>query len=521
MEQFRRFPAGVQDFKRIREDGFVYIDKTQYVYDLANRFGDAIFLSRPRRFGKSLLCSTLKYYFQGEKELFSGLAIEKLEKNWTRHPVLHFDMSRCKRDNINEIPGSLHIMLQNYEKVFDCESDSTNFGSRLEILIQAAHKTCGERVVLIFDEYDSAALNVVDNSEKLDFVRSIFQSFYSAVKTMAEHLRFVFITGITKFSQMSIFSTINNLTNISLDADMEGLCGITAQELEENFKSEIEKMAVNYKVSNNQMLQMLRDKYDGYHFGPQLTDIYNPFSLVNMFRSLSIKDYWFASATPAALIKILNMYNFRLSDLETVTLFESDFDQPFDNMASAIPILYQSGYLTIKDYDRDIDTYTLGIPNQEVYAGLYRTLMPLYLSNVPATNTTLLREVKTAIFYDDINRALEAVKNYMAALPYDLGLKNELDFERTLFLIFTCLGIETLVEVKNARGRCDVVLKGRNTIYVLELKIDSKATVDDALAQINERNYLIPYWNDTRRKVKVGVVVDPEARTIKEWKSEE
>ncbi|MBR1935082.1 MAG: AAA family ATPase [Muribaculaceae bacterium] len=520
MEQFRRFPAGVQDFKRIREDGFVYIDKTQYVYDLANRFGDAIFLSRPRRFGKSLLCSTLKYYFQGEKELFSGLAIEKLEKNWTRHPVLHFDMSNCKSDNLQYVADNLAFMLSRYEEEYNCPAGDKGFGERLRRLIIHAHELTGNRVVLIFDEYDSPVLNVIDNREKMDAIRSLFNDFYGPVKSMAEHLRFAFLTGITKFSQMSIFSTINNLTNISLDADMEGLCGITAQELEENFRPEIEKMAVNYKVSNNQMLQMLRDKYDGYHFGPQLTDIYNPFSLVNMFRSLSIKDYWFASATPAALIKILNMYNFRLSDLETVTLFESDFDQPFDNMASAIPILYQSGYLTIKDYDRDIDTYTLGIPNQEVYAGLYRTLMPLYLSHVPATNTTLLREVKTAIFYDDINRALEAVKNYMAALPYDLGLKNELDFERTLFLIFTCLGIETLVEVKNARGRCDVVIKGRNTIYVLELKIDSKATVDDALAQINERNYLIPYWNDTRRKVKVGVVVDPEARTIKQWKAE-
>ena len=517
----RRFPAGVQDFERIREDSFVYVDKTEYVYRLANQYGNAIFLSRPRRFGKSLLCSTLKHYFLGHKELFEGLAIEKLEKDWTQYPVFHFDMSQCKKDDVNVIPTSLSMMLKKYEEQYNCDGKGLDSGDRLKQLIETAHKLTGQRVVLIFDEYDSPVLNVIDNPEKMNAVRSIFNSFYGPVKYMGEHLRFAFLTGITKFSQMSIFSTINNLSNISMDREMEGICGITAKELEENFRPEIEQMAKEYEVDYDGMLEMLRERYDGYRFGPGLTEIYNPFSLVNVFRTLMLKDYWFGSATPSALLKILDKYNFQLTDIEGETMYENGFYQPFDNMSSAVPILYQSGHLTIKDYDRRTELYTLGIPNGEVYSGLYNTMMPLYLNPSDGDNQRLLQAVQRGVLDDDIDTALEAVKNYLSALPYDLSNKTEKDFETILKIMFDCLGIRTLTEVKNARGRCDVVLKNRKTIYVLELKIDGKATVYDALAQINEKDYLIPYWNDRRRKVKVGVVVDPEARTIREWKVEE
>ena len=516
----RRFPAGVQDFERIREDGFVYVDKTEYVYRLANEYGNAIFLSRPRRFGKSLLCSTLKCYFQGRKDLFEGLAIDRLEKEWTKYPVFHFDMSQCKKDDVSAIAPSLSLMLKMYEDTYGCDGTGLDSGDRLKQLILAAHEQTGRRAVLIFDEYDSPVLNVIDDAEKMSAVRSIFNSFYGPVKSMGEHLRFAFLTGITKFSQMSIFSTINNLSNISLDADVEAICGITQRELEDNFRPEIELMAARYRTDYNGMIQRLRERYDGYHFGSQLTDIYNPFSLVNVFQTLELRDYWFGSATPSALLKILDKYNFQLNDLDTVTLFESSFDQPFDNMKSAIPILFQSGYLTIKDYDFEDNLYTLGIPNGEVYSGLYNTLMPIYLNPSDGENQQLLRTVLRAVKADDIDTALEAVKSYLSALPYDLSNKTERDFETMLKIIFDCLGIVCLTEVKNARGRCDVVLKNRQTIYVLELKIDGSATVDDALAQINERDYLIPYWNDKRKKVKVGVVVDPDARTIKEWKTE-
>ncbi len=514
----RRFPAGVQDFETIRSGGFVYVDKTEYVYRLANNYGNAIFLSRPRRFGKSLLCSTLKYYFLGRRDLFEGLAIDRLEKDWTRYPVFHFDMSRCKNDDPHYVKVSLNSILADFEKKYGLNNEELSFGGRLEKLIIAAHERTGHRAVLIFDEYDSPVLNVIDEPEKLQVIRSIYNTFYGPVKNMAEHLRFVFLTGITKFSQMSIFSTINNLRNFSMLEEMEPICGITQQELEENFQPEIERMAVKFDTDRDGMLEMLRERYDGYRFGPGLTEIYNPFSLIIAFDERMLKDYWFSSATPSALLKVLEMYNFSIKDLEQTKMYDYEFDQPFDNMESAVPILYQSGYLTIKDYDKRTNRYTLAIPNGEVHRGLFNTLMPLYLNPSRRENITLVSAVQDAILDDDIDAALEAVKNYMSSLPYDLSNKTERDFETILKIVFDCVGIETLTEVRNARGRCDVTLKNRHTIYVLELKIDGAATVDDALAQINERDYLIPYWNDRRRKVKVGVVVDPEARTLKEWK---
>ena len=515
----RRFPVGVQDFEKIITGGFVYVDKTELIYNLANHYGDAIFLSRPRRFGKSLLCSTLRHYFQGHKELFQGLAIEKLEKDWTEYPVLHFDMSQCKNDDPEGVKQSLDLLLKNYEKNYNLSSENLSYGDRLKMLILTAHELTGKRAVLIFDEYDSPVLNVIDEPEKLAAIKSIYNTFYGPVKYMGDHLRFVFLTGITKFSQMSIFSTINNMSNISMLEQWEGLCGITAQELERDFKEDIEELAQRHNKTPEQMLQLLRDRYDGYHFGPKMIDVYNPFSIVNTFANKVLKDYWFTSATPSALIKVLNKYNFKLTDIENKQVYESSFDQPFDNMRSALHILYQSGYLTIKDYDAIDEIYTLGIPNKEVYSGLYSTLMPLYLNPCDDDNTSLLMAAQAAMRNDNIDVALTAVQSYLAALPYDLSNKTERDFETIIKVLFDCLGIKTDTEVRNARGRCDVVMKSRTTIYVIELKISSTATVDEALAQIDEKNYLIPYWNDPRRKVKVGVTVDPDARTIKEWKT--
>ena len=517
----REYPVGVQDFETIRRNDYVYVDKTEYVYRLARNDGKAMFLSRPRRFGKSLLCSTLKYYFLGRKDLFEGLAIDRLEKDWTQYPVFHFDMSQCKNDDPDAVAVSLDLILKNFEKQYGLSGEDLSFGDRLKMLILTAHERTGHRAVLIFDEYDSPVLNVIDEPEKLKAIRSIYNSFYGPVKSMAEHLRFVFLTGITKFSQMSIFSTINNLSNISMRKQWEGLCGITATELERDFKDDIARLAENYNISPDEMLGRLRGRYDGYHFGPGKVDVYNPFSIVNTFSNEVLDDYWFSSATPSALIKILNKYNFKITDIERKNVYASSFDQPFDNMRSALPILYQSGYLTIKDYDFDEDVYTVGIPNGEVYSGLYNTLMPVYLNDSDDDNTSLLMAVQRAMRDDDIDAALTAVQSYLSALPYDLGVKTELNFEAILKVLFDCLGIRTDVEVRNARGRCDVVMRNRTTIYVLELKIDGAATVDDALAQIDEKNYLIPYWSDPRRKVKVGVVVDPEARTIKEWKAVE
>ena len=518
MEQSRLYPVGEQDFEVMRNAGMVYVDKTAYVYRMTHSGGRTVFLSRPRRFGKTLLCNTLKHFFLGHRDLFKGLAIDSLEKDWTVYPVLHFDMSKAKNDDINAARVTVGTLLREYEDLYGRCPDSDGLGDRLRYIIEQAHRQTGQKAVLIFDEYDSPVLNVIDDDKKLGEIRSLFNTFYGPVKSMYEHLHFVFITGITKFSQMSIFSSINNISNITLDAAYEGICGITADELEQYFAPDIEELATNLRCTPGQALQRLRDRYDGYHFSQALTDIYNPFSLVNAFNKMRLGMFWFDSATPSSLIKVLDHYQFRLDNVEGVTLMESDFNQPFDNFKTAIPILTQSGYLTIKDYDWESEMYTLGIPNKEVYEGLYKCLMQLLVNENPQDNSDVLIAVWRAMRDDDIDAALRAVQSYLAALPYDLSNKTEKDYETILRVLFDGLGIKVDTEVKNATGRCDVVMKSKTTVYVLELKLDGNGTVDDALAQIDEKNYLISYWNDPRPKVKVGVLVDPMRRTITEWK---
>ncbi len=520
MEQMRLYPVGIQDFEVVRNRGMVYVDKTAYVYRMVYDGAETVFLSRPRRFGKTLLCNTLKHFFLGHRDLFKGLAIDSLEKDWTVYPVLHFDMSKAKNDDVNASRVTVGTMLREYEDIYGRCPDSDGLGDRLRYIIEQAHRQTGQKVVLIFDEYDSPVLNVIDSEEKQIAMRSLFNEFYGPVKSMYEHLRFVFITGITKFSQMSIFSSINNISNITMDAAYEGICGITADELEQYFAPDIKELATNLRCTPEQALQRLRDRYDGYHFSKRLTDVYNPFSLVNAFNKMDLGYYWFDSATPSSLIKVLDHYQFRLDNVEGVTVMESDFNQPFDNFKTAIPILTQSGYLTIKDYDWESEMYTLGIPNKEVYEGLYKCLMQLLVNENPQDNSDILVAVWRAMRDDDIDAALRAVQSYLAALPYDLSNKTEKDYETILRVLFDGLGIKVDTEVKNATGRCDVVMKSKTTVYVLELKLDGNGTVDDALAQIDEKNYLIPYWNDPRPKVKVGVLVDSARRTITEWKQE-
>ncbi|MBR6282775.1 MAG: AAA family ATPase, partial [Muribaculaceae bacterium] len=310
---YRRYPVGKQDFKQIREGGFVYVDKTRYVWELANRFGDSIFLSRPRRFGKTLLCSTLKHYFLGHRELVAGLAIDSLETEWAPHAVLHFDMSMAKHDTAQAVRTTLSDLLRGYEMVYGRHPESDGLGDRLRYIVTAAHRQTGRGVVLIFDEYDSPVLNVIDKPEVMDEIRSMFNEFYGPVKSMYEHLRFVFITGITKFSQMSIFSSINNLDNVSLNRSMEAICGITSQELEDNFGCDYASLGQFYGLTREQVAQALCDRYDGYRFGAGLIEIYNPYSIVRVFGNMRLGDFWFDSATPTSLLKILTQYPFTLA----------------------------------------------------------------------------------------------------------------------------------------------------------------------------------------------------------------
>ena len=517
----RLLPIGVQDFEKIRTNDFVYVDKTDLIYRLTHSGGGAFFLSRPRRFGKSLLCTTLRYYFEGRRELFNGLAIDKLETEWKKYPVLHFDMSECKENDADLVKAQLDMLLSQYERLYRLDSAPLSFGGRLKRLIETASELTGNQVVLIFDEYDSPLLNVISDRDKMEEIRSVFNLFYVPVKSMDKYLRFVFITGITKFSQMSIFSTINNLRNISMDKQWETICGITQSELEDNFEERLQALGEDKCWSREQTMAELRDNYDGYHFGPALTDIYNPFSILNALDDLELNDYWFNSATPSSLIATLRHYPVTLTDFDGMKVPQGGFDQPFDNFSSAVPILYQSGYLTIKDYNPALKLYTLGIPNGEVRRGLFFPLTQHYLGKDNMTTNRFVADIKLAVYDDRIDIVLERLKDYLSALPHHLSNKTHRDAETMLRLFFDGLGANIETEVQSAIGRCDIVLKNDKTIYLIELKMPSYGTVDSALSQIDEKNYLAPYRDDPRRKVKVGLVFDPETRTIRDWKTAE
>ena len=375
MIQERIYPVGIQDFEKLRTKGAVYVDKTDLIYKLAQK--DYVFLSRPRRFGKSLLTSTLKYYFQGRKDLFKGLSIEKLEKDWEQYPVLYFDLSTAKNRDLNGVKNELESQIMPYEKIYDIIPEKEKMpGQRLASLVKTAHQQTGLKTVVIIDEYDAPILDVLNENEKLAEIRRLMQEFYAPLKACDADLRFVFITGITKFSQLSIFSVINNLTNVSMQPDFSAICGITEEELHTVFEPDIAILAEKHKCTIEEMKKRLKEQYDGYHFSEDSSDIYNPFSILNAFAAKKIRNYWFESGTPTYLIHQLQRFGTDVTTLDEIEATEAMFDRPSEVLDNALPLLYQSGYLTIKSYDQDFGSYILGIPNKDVRVGLTEHLLP-------------------------------------------------------------------------------------------------------------------------------------------------
>ena len=368
----RIYPVGIQTFSDIIKRGCVYVDKTDLIYKLTKKY-KYVFLSRPRRFGKSLLSTTLHSYFAGEKDLFKGLAIEGLEKDWTEYPVLHFDMSTFKNCNLKDLQSKFNYKLSEYESIWGNNPESETPGDRFKNLIISAKEQTGKPVIIIIDEYDAPLLDVLHNEDRLSEIRTVIQEFYAPIKANDEYIRFAFITGITKFSQLSIFSAINNLANISMDPEFAAICGITKEELTTTLNQDIELMAEHNGVSKEEMARMLQENYDGYHFTRNSPDIFNPFSLMRALASGEIEDYWFASGTSTYLINQMQRFKTDVTELDNVFAFSSSFDRPTEKMSDALPLLYQSGYLTIKGYDPLSKGYYLGIPNKEVRAGLMET----------------------------------------------------------------------------------------------------------------------------------------------------
>ena len=518
MAQARRYPIGIQTFSEIRERNYLYIDKTQYLVDFIDKGYKYVFLSRPRRFGKSLFASMIHAYYEGRKDLFEGLAMGEYEKDWVKHPVLHLDMSAAKHMDKDMLERYLADMLTDQEAVFGYKSEKQDPNIRLKDLVVTANRLTGRKVALIIDEYDAPLLDVVHEELNLVALRRAMQNFYSPIKSLDPYLEFVFLTGITKFAQLSIFSELNNLFNISMYDKYSAICGISSEELHTQMLPDVERLAEHLHLSVDETFERLKRKYDGYHFSKNSEDVYNPFSLIKALASGDIGDYWFDSGTPTYIIKLLQKYNVGLRDLTGQDAGVSDFDVSPENMTTALPLLYQSGYLTIKHYEPMIDLYTLGYPNEEVRTGMVRSLAANYLTPAEGTNSSFVIKFVKAVIADDMEQALTLMRAYLAGVSYRLSNKTERDVQTIFYLVFSLIGSFIKVEEESAHGRADVVITLPSVVYVMELKFDGSA--DAALRQIDEKGYLIPYTADGKRLVKVGVNYSSEERTITEWRIE-
>ena len=522
--QNRRYPIGIQTFSRIIREGLVYIDKTDLVWQLAH-YSPYVFLSRPRRFGKSLLTTTLTSYFRGEKDLFEGLKIMELEKEWEQYPVIRLDLSTAKgRESAEELRQSLKFLLTEYLAVYGRNEEEETPGQRLAGIIQRAYSQTGKKVVILIDEYDAPLLEVLHEKEMLGSMRKVMQEFYQPLKASESMIKFCFITGITKFSQLSIFSTINNLKNVTMLPQFSAICGITEHEVQTVLAEGIEKMAVKYNCSAEDMFKRIKTRYDGYHFSEHSEDIYNPYSLLNAFTDNKLANYWFESGTPTFLISQMQHFRTDIMSLDRMEVFASEFDQPTEAMQSALPLLYQSGYLTIKGYDEETETYTLSIPNQEVRIGYTEGLIPVYTGlEAGRVKAGFAMKFWVALKRHDVDLAMREMQAYLAGIPYVEGFRQKLKevaaaegfYEYTMYLIFSTLNFYVRTQVKCAGGRTDMVVWMPDTIYVFELKVNG--TAQEALQQTDKNSYAIPYQTDGRPVVKAGVRFDAEKRVPVEW----
>lgn len=524
MSKFK-YPVDTDQFQIIREQGLLYVDKTDLMFDLANRYR-YVFLARPRRFGKSLLCNTFKAYFQGQKELFKGLKVMEMEKEWKKHPVLHFTLSGLKNVTVPLAQSKLENLISDYEKIYGRDPEQRTPGARFRGLIHRAKEQTGENVVVILDEYDAAIMRLMYEPERLADMRSMLREFYQVLKDEGAYLRFVFITGVTKFSQLSIFSELNNLNQISLDNRYSGICGITQEELDTVLRPCIEDYAQNLHISVDDAYALLKKNYDGYHFSPKGQDVYAPFSLLRALDKNDTNHYWFESGTSTALLEHLKRYPItRALDYDGVEVCENEFSIPCESADTPMPLLYQSGYLTIASYDPLLKLYVLKIPNNEVRKGLIDCLMPIILKRTVADNNGLVTAMAKAIFSRDLGKALTALRSYIAKIPYDIITKDEWEcnesreafYKLLIYMAFSMLNSIVDTEVKSVLGRADVVIQTNADIFVLELKVDD--TAENALQQINSKGYTIPYEADGRKLTKCGICISSSARNITHWRA--
>ncbi|NDV56989.1 ATP-binding protein [Bacteroides sp. 519] len=511
----RRYPIGIQSFEKLRNKGYLYVDKTLQMYKLI-QLDNPYFLSRPRRFGKSLMLSTLEAYFQGKKELFKGLFIETVEKDWKKYPVLHLDLNAEKYDDKQSLHDMLERQLREWEQIYETSGEGITHSGRFMTVIRKAYEKTGLRVVVLIDEYDKPLLRSLHNESLQQEFRETLTAFYSVLKSADQWLQFVFITGVTKFAQVGIFSNLNQLVDISLDPRFSDLCGLTREEIETNFAPELEKLANNNKMSQEEIMAELTRMYDGYYFNEdQKEGLFNPFSILNTISSGKLRNYWFASGTPTFLVEMLQKTDFDLRKLDGIEVSAASLTDDRANVNNPVPMIYQSGYLTIKSFDPEFRVYTLGYPNEEVKYGFFNFITPFY-TTIPSEDTSFyigrfineLRNGETESF-------LTRLRAFFADFPYELNDRTERHYQVVFYLVFKLMGEFTETEIRSARGRADAVVKTTNYIYVFEFKLNGSA--EQAIKQINDKGYLIPYTADERTLIKIGVNFDANERNLGEW----
>ena len=507
------YPVGIQNFESLRRDGYFYVDKTAKIFELA-RTGRYYFLSRPRRFGKSLLISTLEAYFQGKKELFEGLAMEGLEKEWKRYPILHLDLNTEKYDTAEALDAKLELALSEWESLYGSNPHEKSLATRFEGTIKRAAAKAGERVVILIDEYDKPMLQAIGNDSLQSQYRNTLKAFYGVLKSMDGYIKFALLTGVTKFGKVSVFSDLNNLEDLSRNPGYTDICGISEEELLRDFSDDIQELAAANGQTFEQACEQLKEDYDGYHFCPDSPGMYNPFSILNTFKSRRYGSYWFETGTPTYLVELLKKSSYDLEEMSHVETDADVLDSIFTD-DNPIPVIYQSGYLTIKGYDKEFGIYELGFPNREVEEGFMKFLLPYYSSVSKTSSPFEIKKFVQDVKRGDIDGFMERLQSFLADCPYELAKDVELHYQNVLFIVFRLAGLYTKVEYHTSRGRIDLVLQTDSYVYVMEFKLDGSA--EQALQQIEEKQYALPFAKDSRKVYTIGVNFSSETRNIDKW----
>lgn len=511
MAQTVKYPIGIQDFEKLRSERFLYIDKTESIRNLVNQ-GSYYFLSRPRRFGKSLLLSTLQAYFEGKRELFKGLAIDTDEMGWEAHPVLRFDLNAEKYESKESLESLLNKHISLYEDIYGRTSYDSTLAQRFDSLIRNAYNKTGKRVVILIDEYDKPMLQAIGNPELQDEFRSTLKAFYGALKSMDGCIRFAFLTGVTKFGKVSVFSDLNHLTDISMDARYYNICGITEEEIRNYFTEGVTELAAANGMTDEECLAMLKERYDGYHFCENVPGMYNPFSLLNTLSRQNFGSYWFETGTPTYLVTLLQLHNY---NLETMSEVETDADvlnSTDGGSTDPIPVIYQSGYLTIKGYDKEFGLYKLGFPNKEVEEGFMKFLVPYYTNISKSESAFEITQFVKDVRMGRTEQFIKRLKSFFADTPYELVKDLENHYQNVLFIISRLMGFYTKAEYHTSEGRIDMVIQTADYCYVLEFKLDG--TAEEALAQIQDTNYALPFEMNGQKIIRIGMNFSSTTRNI-------